>query len=84
MTSQLARCASSTGSRRLAHSKPAQASIRPATNATLKLSATLYQRCADTEALAYLRRRLTQNSTSPVPIIAVLTNAHTKYSQRIG
>ncbi|MNJ69264.1 hypothetical protein D3C77_655940 [compost metagenome] len=51
---------------------------------TLHTSATRYQRRAEASALAYLRPRFTQNSTSPLAIIRQLNSPQTKYSQRIG
>ena len=83
-TSQLSRCASSTGSTRLAHSNPTHANNRPLTKPTLHTSATRYQRRTAASALVYLRPRFTQNSTSPLAIIRQLTRPQTKYSQRIG
>ncbi|MNF02561.1 hypothetical protein D3C80_2017230 [compost metagenome] len=53
---------------------------------TLHTSATRYQRRAEAWAvpLAYLRPRLTQNSTNPLAIITQLTSPQMKYNQRIG
>ncbi|MNN26413.1 hypothetical protein D3C81_1399180 [compost metagenome] len=85
-TSQLSRCTSSTGSTRLAHSRPTQASSNPLMKPTLHTSTTRNHRRAETwvVALAYLRPRLTQNSTSPLAIITQLTSPQMKYNQRIG
>ena len=82
-TSHSARCAISTGSRRLAQSMPAMPMDRPAMVAMFSRSTSRKPKCG-LSGSGSLLRRFTFHSTSPVPTMAVPARLTMKYSQRVG